>query len=364
VARGGSPGCGLGERARCVDDGAWLLQASLEVGRAGELRRLGEGSLCSLASAGSLAREAKAFFEEVATSEELARRLSQTWVEACAGRGTTDARLVNKLRMVVHDFAASEAGRRQAEKREVEEREMEDTNCKALFADFESLGLSKSTRVLDYGCGPGDMLVSYAKCGLGSHNVGIDVQDVRANDGENAFKFVQLEMPYPASLEKHVASERLDGQFGFVTADRVFHHIGNEQDIRGITRQLGKALKPCGKLLIVDWDNSGNPDLAPLFDLTHTFWDTLCLPYRKGRAETCVGEVSDEDLHKMWEGANTIYLSRERYRQIIEEEAGVSLRPQKHQSAQDEDAEKQNHTAVKGWYEVLHPFVDIYEKAC
>lgn len=383
MARGGSPGCGLGGGARSVDDGASLLQASLELATVrdsrGEglrrlgLRRLGEGSLCSLASAGVLAREAHAFFEEVAQSEKLARKLSRTWVEACAGPGVTDAGLVNKLRVVVHDFAVSEEGRKEEEQKlkeadsEVRETEEPKLNCTALVADFETLGLGKSPRILDYGCGPGDMLLSYKACGIGRDNVGIDVQDVRSPETkkQEAFKFLQLQRPYPTSLLETVVSESLNGTFEFVTSDRVFHHIGKEEDIRAIARQLGKALKPCGKLLIVDWDNPGKPDLAPLFDLTHTFWSTLCLPYTKERAEKCVEEVSNEELHKMWEGENTIYLSEKKYQKIIEEEAGVSFQPgESHSSQEQEDGHLDNRTAVKGWYAILHPFMHVYKKTC
>jgi len=303
----------------------------------------------------------------VAQPEPLAHRLSRAWVEACAGPGATDAGLVSQLRMVVHDFAVSGAGVQVEEassKVGEEEEEEEEINCTQLLSNFQELGLKNSTRMLDYGCGPGEMLSNYAKCGLGSDHVGIDVQDVRSADSKNAFKFLELQRPYPASLEEQLASERLLGTFGFVASDRVFHHIGNEQDIRAIVRQLGKALEPCGKLLIVDWDNPGHPDLAPLFDLTHTFWSTLCLPYTREKAEKCVGEVSDEDLHKMWEGENTIYLSKQRYQQIIEEEAGVTLQHGRRQDSQAEDAERLNHTAPGGWYEVLHPFVHVYQKAC
>lgn len=335
-------------------------------------------TLCGLVRNGTLVDEAWIFLRQYAGPSELAAQLDLTWVNACTTNGSlSDIRLLSMLRTEVRKYrpVTTTASKSKSKSKTGVAKTAATTTpgpgspleeCMPEDALFLSMGLNASVRVMDYGCGSGARLVNLKRCGHGESNVGVDVQDVRTKEAKTSFEFVQLKSPYVESLSMEISNRNFEEAFQLIVSEVTFHHIGSEAAIRATATQLGRVMAPCAVFELSEWDNdpdpsTGRPDLTPLFDLLHTMDATLCLPWSP-MAE-CDGELTDEDLHEMWEGPATVYLSRVKYEHILKEQAGLNLVSTSSDPSETLAKIRQNGTiAANGRNALRHSFTDVFRK--
>ncbi|WP_051760707.1 methyltransferase domain-containing protein [Herbidospora cretacea] len=111
----------------------------------------------------------------------------------------------------------------------------------------QGVGLVKvcpGERVLDAGCGPGDMAARFAA--LGAH--------VTAIDADPAMVGVAAEIPGITAQTGDLAALDRPGAFDVVWAERVLQHVPDPDRVVG---NLVRALAPGGRICLVDVDWTG-----------------------------------------------------------------------------------------------------------
>ncbi|WP_170991138.1 methyltransferase domain-containing protein [Herbidospora galbida] len=106
------------------------------------------------------------------------------------------------------------------------------------------LKVGPGERVLDAGCGPGDMAARFA--GLGAH--------VTAIDSDPAMAGVAAEIPGVTAQTGDLAALDRPGAFDVVWAERVLQHVPGPDRVVG---NLVRALAPGGRICLVDVDWTG-----------------------------------------------------------------------------------------------------------
>lgn len=131
---------------------------------------------------------------------------------------------------------------------------------RALFADvLVTLGPPANFKVLDLGCGRGDLIDDLLSAGIRAQNVfGLDLLPDRL--GEAAERGVGVVVASGGAIPFG------DGQFDLVTAFTMFSSVGDDATIRRMEREIERVLSPQGSLVIYDLrlPSPGNPAIRPL----------------------------------------------------------------------------------------------------
>jgi len=123
---------------------------------------------------------------------------------------------------------------------------------------LDGLKLGGEERVLDVGCGHGLMLIGAAKRLRGGKAVGIDLwqtEDQAGNSREATLKNVELEGALDGVELIDGDARKLpfaDASFDVVVSSWALHNIYAKEERERALREMARALKPGGRLAIVD----------------------------------------------------------------------------------------------------------------
>jgi ubiquinone/menaquinone biosynthesis C-methylase UbiE len=134
-------------------------------------------------------------------------------------------------------------------------------NNDPLFREiFKLLKLKKTDRILDYGCGAGDLTHSVSNIATDTIGVDINIDKAVARFPQNTFR---PQIGYKMKYFK-------DGYFDKIIAINVIEHIHHFEKL---LNELNRILKPGGKIFITTYDTKFILH-SVLYDPTHVIeWD-------------------------------------------------------------------------------------------
>lgn len=128
---------------------------------------------------------------------------------------------------------------------------------------------SEFVRVLDHGCGRGEMLdVLVRRLDLSPEQAHcIEVADYMP--AETKKKITLHILGDPVEDIKALAGGELKATFDVVSSWGVFHHIGDTEARVAALQSIGKMAKPNGFFLLSDWDSTGPDLVGAWYDVAH-----------------------------------------------------------------------------------------------
>jgi demethylmenaquinone methyltransferase/2-methoxy-6-polyprenyl-1,4-benzoquinol methylase/phosphoethanolamine N-methyltransferase len=117
-------------------------------------------------------------------------------------------------------------------------------------------GIKPGDRVLDVGCGPGNLtLAAKSRTGTGGEVHGIDAAPEMIEVAMGKAAKSGADVDFRVGLIEEIPFE--DGYFDVVLSSLMIHHLPDDLKRRGFT-EIRRVLKPGGRLLIVDFKPPSN----------------------------------------------------------------------------------------------------------
>lgn len=134
-----------------------------------------------------------------------------------------------------------------------------------------SLGMKGGGRILEVACGDGKF--TPLLCREGVKVLGIDLSEESINLAQKRGIDARFEVMDATHL-------RFDNEFDGVVCINLLHHLGSKQDIKRVVEGMSRALKPRGKLLLVDMPKSN-----PMAVLMRKLWRVAPLRVKEMASE-------------------------------------------------------------------------------
>lgn len=151
-------------------------------------------------------------------------------------------------------------------------------------------------RILDYGCGQGEMLTwLYREKGLPRDSLHcIELHPLRSSTAFHAHVLAD-----PLSDLNALASGALTGSFDIISCFSVFHHIHDAEVRQGALHAIARMARPGGLLFFDDWDSEGSDLLVQWYDVAHVLlWVLMGAPPLKSEGELELG--TDYESLQTW----------------------------------------------------------------
>ncbi len=122
---------------------------------------------------------------------------------------------------------------------------LKDWFIKALKKTINTLNITENSRILDIGCGTGNLLYLLERENKNLELYGIDISEKMLNIAKNKLKNSKL------SIQSAEDIDFKDDSFDFVFSTEAFHHYSNYNQIM---KNIYRILKKQGKLIVLDVD--------------------------------------------------------------------------------------------------------------
>jgi demethylmenaquinone methyltransferase/2-methoxy-6-polyprenyl-1,4-benzoquinol methylase/phosphoethanolamine N-methyltransferase len=118
-------------------------------------------------------------------------------------------------------------------------------------------GIKPGDRVLDVGCGPGNLtLAAKSRTGAGGEVHGIDAAPEMIEVARGKAAKSGADVDFRVGLIEEIPFE--DGYFDIVLSSLMIHHLPDDLKQKGFA-EIRRVLKPGGRLFVVDYKPPTNP---------------------------------------------------------------------------------------------------------
>lgn len=126
-------------------------------------------------------------------------------------------------------------------------------------------------RILDIGCGPGNLIVEIKKRAPKSHVTGLDVDPEILGIAKGKFQIYNID----ADIVEESASEMpfVNNRFDVVTSTLMIHHLDHKER-KQMMQEVYRVLKPRGKFFLYDFHSPKNIFVKLLIKFFGLFEDT------------------------------------------------------------------------------------------